>query len=185
MPLSGAQWVALYPTSTSVSDLELDFRTSLNNFLAALNASGASYTIAATLRPPERAYLMHWSYRIARESYDPRQVPAMAGVNIDWVHKRPNGSYDETASRSAANAMTTSYGTVYRPSLTCRHTEGRAVDMNINWSGTLRIRNAQGQEVSITSTPRSGANTNLHEVGASYGVVKLVSDPPHWSDDGH
>ena len=40
MPLSGAQWVALYPTSTSVSDLELDFRTSLNNFLAALTVEG-------------------------------------------------------------------------------------------------------------------------------------------------
>jgi uncharacterized Zn-binding protein involved in type VI secretion len=27
--------------------------------------------------------------------------------------------------------------------------------------------------------------SDLHAVGASYGVHKLVSDPPHWSDDGH
>ncbi|MDB5964086.1 MAG: hypothetical protein JWQ72_586 [Polaromonas sp.] len=29
------------------------------------------------------------------------------------------------------------------------------------------------------------AYTPLHGVGASYGVFKLVSDPPHWSDNGH
>jgi len=35
-------------------------------------------------------------------------------------------------------------------------------------------------------TPRTGAgNTALHGVGAGYGVHKIVSDPPHWSDDGH
>jgi hypothetical protein len=27
--------------------------------------------------------------------------------------------------------------------------------------------------------------TDLHALGATYGVIKLVSDPPHWSDDGH
>jgi len=25
----------------------------------------------------------------------------------------------------------------------------------------------------------------LQEVGAGYGVIKLKSDPPHWSSDGH
>jgi hypothetical protein len=40
--------------------------------------------------------------------------------------------------------------------------------------------------VTISSTPRTGAfNTDLHQVGASYGVVKLVTDHPHWSADGH
>ncbi len=27
-------------------------------------------------------------------------------------------------------------------------------------------------------------NSDLYSVGASYGVIKLISDPPHWSDDG-
>ena len=26
---------------------------------------------------------------------------------------------------------------------------------------------------------------DLHSLGASYSVLKLSSDPPHWSDDGH
>ncbi len=35
---------------------------------------------------------MHWSYRIARESYDPRQVPAIAGTLAAWggiTHAEP------------------------------------------------------------------------------------------------
>jgi hypothetical protein len=81
--------------------------------------------------------------------------------------------------------MVAAYGTVYRPSLTSRHTEGRAVDMDISWNGTLAIAGANGQNVSIATTPRNGGNAELHSVGAGYGAHKLVSDPPHWSDDGH
>jgi hypothetical protein len=88
MALSGAQWAGQFPTSTSLTDLEAGFRASLGRFLTALTAAGASYSVSATLRPPERAYLMHWSWRIAREHYDPRQVPAMAGVDIQWAHTR-------------------------------------------------------------------------------------------------
>jgi hypothetical protein len=38
--------------------------------------------------------------------------------------------------------------------------------------------------VDITSSPRTGQNGELHAVGQTYNVVKLVSDPPHWSADG-
>lgn len=185
MPLSGAQWASSFPTSTSTNDLQAGFRASLARFLGALTAAGASHSISATLRPPERAYLMHWSWRIAREHFDAQQVPAMAGVDIQWAHTRRDGSYDETASRTAALAMVAAYGIVYRPALTSRHTEGRAVDMDISWNGTLVIAGANGQNVSISSTPRDGGNTELQAVGAGYGVHKLASDPPHWSDDGH
>jgi hypothetical protein len=37
----------------------------------------------------------------------------------------------------------------------------------------------------IASGPRDGSNPELIKVGATFGVMKLVSDPPHWSDDGH
>jgi hypothetical protein len=57
--------------------------------------------------------------------------------------------------------------------------------MNISWAGTLKIADANGQVVRITTTPRTGAgNQQLWQVGATYGVIKLQSDPPHWSDDG-
>jgi hypothetical protein len=39
--------------------------------------------------------------------------------------------------------------------------------------------------ITVTSAPRNGGNASLQQVGQSYGVIKLVSDPPHWSTDGH
>jgi hypothetical protein len=147
--------------------------------------AGVHVTISATLRPPERAYLMHYAFRIAREHLDPAQVPARAGVNIEWAHTNAQGQPDLAASRRAAEEMVRGYGIVYRPALASRHTQGLAIDMNITWSGTLVIRDRHDQEVTIASTPRTGAgNADLHRVGASYGVHKLASDPPHWSSDG-
>ena len=76
------------------------------------------------------------------------------------------------------------FGIVFQPSLTSRHILGLAIDMTIDWAGAVKVRNAADNEVSLSSTS-DGTNTALHGVGASYGVFKLVSDPPHWSDNGH
>jgi hypothetical protein len=183
--LSGAAWVAQFPGSRSVNDLAAGFRENVQRFLEALTVAGATHTIQATLRPPERAYLMHYSYRVAN-GLDPQIVPARPRVNINWVHHNAQGQVDLPASRAAAQEMVNSYQIAYAPALQTRHTEGRAIDMTITWSGNLEIRNAAGENVTISSTPRTGAgNTDLHTIGQSYGVIKLVSDPPHWSDDGH
>jgi hypothetical protein len=48
--LSGGQWVARFPGSASIDDLADQFRSSLNDFIAALNQAGASVIIAATSR---------------------------------------------------------------------------------------------------------------------------------------
>jgi len=185
MPVSGASWVSQFPTSISRSDLFLGFRNKVDRFVAAMESAGAKVKINATLRPRQRAYLMHWSWRIAKEGFDARQVPPMNGVNIQWVHKDPQGNYSATRSIQAAAAMVAGYEIVFRPSLTGRHMEGRAIDMTISWSNTLNVANAAGTIVSIPGSPRNGSNTALHAVGASYGVIKLLSDPPHWSEDGH
>jgi hypothetical protein len=183
---SGASWVAQFPTSTSTADLEASFKSSVENFISALNTAGATVNISATYRPPERAYLMHYSYRIAKDGLDPAGVPAMAGVNICWVHRNVQGQADNAGAKSAANAMVNGYGIVYAPALESRHTQKLAIDMSIGWTGDLKIKNADGTETTITSTPRTGAgNTDLHTVGGGYGAKKLVSDAPHWSDDGH
>ncbi|NMV39582.1 hypothetical protein HGR00_16830 [Ralstonia insidiosa] len=81
--------------------------------------------------------------------------------------------------------MVAAYGIVFRPALSSRHTEGLAIDMTIRWSDMLRITDAAGTVVAIENSPRNGGNSALHTVGASYGVKKLLSDPPHWSEDGH
>ncbi len=182
--LSGTQWVGRFPGSTSTNDLASAFGLAVDNFIAALRQAGATVIISATLRPVKRAYLMHWSWKIVHGT-SPASVPAKEGVNIEWVHPTND------ASVQAAQAMVNAYGMAslgIAPSLNSRHTQGSAIDMTISWSGNLSIVNANGATVAITSTPRTGMNTVLHTVGASYGVIKYQgsgTDRPHWSTDGH
>ena len=184
--LSGPRWVARFPTSQSVDTLAQPFRGDVTRFIAALRTAGAGVSIAATRRPPERAYLMHYSYLIAHTNLDPRHVPPMAAVHIQWVHHDAHGRPDFTASRHAALQMAQGYGIVHRPALASRHTQGLAIDMNIHWVHDLVIVNGAGRRITITTAPRSGAgNSDLHAVGLTFGVHKLRTDPPHWSSDGH
>jgi len=182
--LSGGQWVARFPNSASVDDLAEPFRSNARRFVAALRQAQAAVTIAATLRRPERAHLMHFAWAIAREGANPNTVPAKAGVDIQWVHSNGQGP-DLAASKAAAEQMVLGYGIVFKPALTSRHIEGKAIDMTVEWQGNLAITKGNGTSVTISSLPRDGANKDLHQVGISYGVIKLVSDPPHWSFDGH
>jgi len=188
--LSGAAWCAQYPTSTSTADLISPFRENVDSFLAALRAAGASVSIAATLRPPNRAYLMHWSWKIVKANADPQSIPAREGVNIKWDHTNADGTYNSQASIAAAQAMVNTYGIRnlrVAPSLNSRHIDGNAIDMSISWADTLTITDASGVAVQITTEPRTGMNTDLHTVGAGYGVTKFsggAADKPHWSNDG-
>ncbi len=179
---SGAAWYYAnekkYADNHSVGDLDSGFGKNVKDFIAALEAAGAKVVVGSTFRPAGRAYVMHWCYLIAKGSVKPSAVPKLAGVDIQWDHG------DDAASKKAAQEMVERFHIVYEPALTSRHTEGKAIDMTITWSGELKIKNKKGEEVTIKSSPRNGQNTELHEVGKSYGVIKLVKDHPHWSSDG-
>jgi hypothetical protein len=183
--LSGVAWVDRFPTSKATNTLADGFRQNCDAFLAALDNAGATVSISATLRPPERAYLMHWSFAINAGEVEPADVPPQPGVDIDWVHRKSNGTPDIAASRAAAAAMVHGYGIAFEPSLKSLHIFGKAIDMSIGWNGTLKIKQKSGTNKSIASQPRSGLNHDLWAVGATYGVIKLPSDPPHWSNTGH
>jgi hypothetical protein len=127
---------------------------------------------------------MHFCSRIFKQTINPQNVPSKAGVDIEWVHTKANGSVDLAASRAAAKAMVNAYGIAYPPALKSRHTEGRAIDMTIKWSGNLVIANRENTTTTVTSTPRNGFNLALRKVGKTYGVNKNASDLPHWSTDG-
>lgn len=185
MPLSGPEWVPQFPNSRNIEDLAEPFRAGVKKFLAALKKAGATVAVADTLRPPQRAYLMHHAFAIARESADASKVPVMTGVDIQWVHPASGGVSSEKASKNAAEQMVVGYGIVFKPALKSRHTEGKAIDMSIAWLGDLVIDKQDGTSITITSAPRTGGNASLHKIGESYGVIKLVTDPPHWSNDGH
>jgi hypothetical protein len=68
--------------------------------------------------------------------------------------------------------------------LTSKHISGKAIDMDITWTGELKVKKKDGAEVAVTYLADPNANTALHTVGESYGVKKLKNDAPHWSDDG-
>jgi hypothetical protein len=183
IPLSGAQWwhanQARFPNSASLGDLAWPFRERATAFVEAMRAAGARVTVTSTRRNATRAALMHYSWNVARGGVDPADVPPIPGTAIRWDHG------DLAASRRAAQDMVELFDIAFAPSLASRHIEGRAVDMTIGWSGTIRVEQRSGHKVAI-GAPRSGAeNRTLHAVGATYGVRKLLSDPPHWSDDGH
>jgi hypothetical protein len=171
--LSGAHWVGRFPTSTSISDLANPFRDRMNLFLSTLSSAGARYNISATRRPAERAYLMHYAWRVAREGLDPGTVPSMAGVDIVWTHR----SLAESV--AAAEAMVGGYGIVYRPSFPSNHSSGYAIDVSISQLPSSLIIN--GTSVDISGPSDGASNTKLHSVGwRHFRVRKLVSDPPHW-----
>jgi len=186
MTLSGSSWVSKFPTSTDVEALNSPFRENVKRFIAALRAAGADLRIAATYRPAERAFLMHYAFRVAREGLSPASVPTNAAIDIDWCHRKADNSIDLDASRQAAEDMVQGYDIAFRPALSSNHTHRLAIDMTIGWSSdSLIVANASGKAVKITSTPHTGRNADLIAVGATYKVIKLVSDPPHWSFDGH
>jgi hypothetical protein len=174
-----------FPTSRTLDTLVEPFRSNVGRFVAALRSAGASVSIAATYRPAERAFLMRYAWEISRGGMDPAAVPTHPGIAIRWLHTDRSGNIDRVASKAAADAMVAAYSIAYKPSLTSKHTARAAVDMSISWSNTLNIVDGAGRRVAISSLPRDGAgNAQLHAVGASYRVIKLVADPPHWSDTG-
>ena len=183
--LSGAAWWrqhnARYPNSRDLADLAPDFRERVTRFIDALRWGEANVVISSTLRHPGRAYLMHYAWRLAHGQVVAADIPARAGVEIDWVHG------DEKTSRAAAMEMVQLARMAHVASLTSNHTRGTAIDMTITWTGTLLLKlPGSGNLWEIPDRPRTGAgNAELHRLGAElFGVRKLTSDPPHWSHNG-
>ncbi|MER3435654.1 MAG: peptidoglycan-binding protein [Leptolyngbya sp. ERB_1_1] len=178
--LSGAQWVKFFPASNSIDDLASPFRQRVRAFEKALRDAGASITVTNTYRPPQRAYMMHYAVALNNRDIAAWDVPPMIGIDIDWVH------YTDAASYQAARDMVIAFDIGSNPAaLQSRHTQALAIDWIISWKPPMRIRNGNGQTVTV-GTPASGNdNTILWDVGASYGVYKLEYDPPHWSVDGY
>lgn len=185
--LSGAAWCARFPSSALLDDLAEPFRDNVREFITALVDGDAKVHVAATFRPPERAYLMHWCCQIVgfrsapgtMTQVMPADVPAMAGVDIDWAHDG-----DIRAARIAALQMRTAYGIVYPAALESQHTRRLAIDMNIEVPEGSVIKDKDGRDWQF-KFDADGLNDSVIHIGASFGVIKLRSDSPHWSINGH
>jgi hypothetical protein len=199
--LSGAHWVDQFPGSNSISDLVSPFKENVQDFVNALREAGATVTESATLRPQNRALLMHYCWRIANRGFNPQNVPTIPGVDIIWVHKDTNGNYSRELSIQAARNMASAYKISpdldTAPATTSRHISGLAIDMNIRWENLnndtrIYIKNKSGQTIEVERANKNRTyNANLDptiiEVGRTYGVIKFhipEKDPVHWSNDG-
>jgi hypothetical protein len=197
--LSGPSWVSRFPGSDLVSDLSGSFRQHVTDFISAMQLAGITVTVINTLRRPEQAYLMHYSWLIAKGQIDPAAVPPFAPgpgrgpVSICWQHTDPSGAEDLAASAVAAKGMVRGYhispGLAVAPALDSLHTEGLAIDMTTTWSNArITIVDGTGHPVTISTTSHNGLNSGLIAVGATYGVIHYLNaaaDPTHWSANGH
>lgn len=190
MPInSGLSWITWANTnaanSTDIEQLEATFRQNVKDFKAALEAAGATVSVSDTKRSDKRAYLFHWSWKISQDKCKASEATSMAGVDITWDHG------DDAKSKAGAQEMVTGFGlavppkSTNAPALDSRHIQGKAIDMDITWTGKIKVKNKAGLEVEVTYNADVNANTVLHSIGATYGVNKLVTDAPHWSTDGH
>ena len=180
---AGAAWCERFPGSVSLDDLIDPFKAGAKGFIGAMRDAGLAVRIGATYRPPERAYLMHYAclvagYTDAAEIFhqiSPKAVPRMLGVLIDWTC-----GGDLNRARAAAAEMVAGYRIQHPAALVSRHTERRAVDMTITFPDRqVSVATRNGNLVPASKL------TDLAPIGATWGVMKLATDPPHWSDDGH
>ncbi len=180
--LSGAVWwhanQARFANSHKTADLIPGFREDVDRFIAAMRAGGANIQISSTRRNKVRAYLMHFSWRIAEGEIAAANVPPEPGCQIVWDHG------NAAKSRAAAQEMKNLFNIAFKPSLTSNHIAGKAIDMTISWNGTLNMVDGQGRAVAVPPPSPGSLNAKLHQVGATYNVMKLLSDPPHWSTNG-
>ncbi len=182
--LSGKEWwhsnEAKYPNSRDIADLAPEFQESVLRYIRVLREGGASVVVSSTRRNAIRAYLMHYSWCIAHEEVAAADVPGHKGVDIVWDH----GNAEQ--SQKAASDMVALFNLAFKPSLTSNHISGLAIDMRIAWKGDLFLGPLpDGSFRGVNDGPRNGAtNRELHEIGAAFGVRKLLRDPPHWSSNG-
>jgi hypothetical protein len=185
---SGKFWVtwanANAKNSHDIADLESGFKANVQAFIAALKNAGATVDVTATRRSAKRAYLFHWCWMIALDKCKAADATAMAGVDIQWDHG------DDASSKAGAQEMVDGFGlavppaSTNAPALTSNHIAGKAIDMDIVWTGTIKIKRKDGGESAVAFARNVNSNVTLHAVGASYGVIKLKSDAPHWSSNG-
>jgi len=205
--LSDAAWVQQFPDSRSVSSLADPFRQDATRFISAMQQAGIPVQVNSTRRPVQRAYLMHYSWLIAKGQINPKNVPkfqpgpGQLPVNICWVHTNSSGAEDLPASRAAAQQMVSAYHInqlPFPPVLNSLHTQGLAIDMNTTWTQpSIIIVDGSGHNVTINTTPHDGLNTQLMKAGLTYDVHHFcyppgtcatkvpAEDPTHWSVNGH
>jgi hypothetical protein len=184
---SGAEWVGIanangWTNSTAFSALAPSWGPSAQAFVEGLRVAGAEVHVTAGLRHPNRAFLMHYAWGVARSQYTPAQANAACrgrGIHIEWDHGAT------AASRAAAQALVDAFGLVHQASITSNHIHGLAIDMEIS---NLPPRITMNGRTYTTLRDASGeaAARSVAPIGRAMGVNWFgPGDIVHWSHDGH
>ena len=182
-------WVNNYaPTSNKVDDLELQFRAKVTEFIKALRGAKATVDVKHTKRTLQAAYLWHWAWKIAERRCAPKDAKPYSKSppvpDIQWDHGNLAKSIKGAQEMVDGFKLSVPKKSTRPPAEDSRHVLGLAVDMNITWTGTIRVRKKDGSFVNVKSGGPIDNNKELIEVGESYGVLKLSHDDVHWSDNG-
>jgi hypothetical protein len=171
---SSAEWTERYPESADIDDLDDKLSVGTENFINVVEDAGADVEIIRTLVPPERAYLMHWSYRIAKEGFNPDLVPYMEDVDIRWSHDDPK------LSRQAAWEMVNSYAISdlkAPPALVSPYTLGQVISMSIRWFSPLTVNRHQDDEYIIEDFPFDATNPLILMLAQKHELEYLFTVP--------
>ena len=162
---SGKYWVTWAnvnaKNSTSVDDLVDPFKTNVKAFIKALEDAGATVKVDTTKRDAKRAYLFHWAWMIALDKCKPSDATSMAGVDIEWDHG------DAAKSKAGAKEMVDGFGlavppkSTVAPALTSNHIAGKAIDMDITWTGELKVKKKDDTIVSVLYMNDPNSNTKF------------------------
>jgi hypothetical protein len=174
------------------------FAERLVSLTTQLEDQGASVWWNATVRHPERGYLMWGAFllgRCADEACVDRQIAVLEdrrqawklSVDITWRH--PDGW---RATREAGRRMADAYDVVYateKGARTSSHYGGEAADIAVvGLPRTLTLTAPDGARETFDLTradePRDLSLTPalVGWIEAHFGVAKLRTDYPHWSD---
>ena len=201
LPNSGAHFYALYPPNDDLTALQSPFRERFIAFHNALKAGGTDTYINAVRRAQKRAYLMHYSDRVANGDkakgsrpaapplmpelvppYDPNKPRVKANCDgseecagpllINWMHLGLDGFIDRVASRAAAAALFSKFKIKSRAAFpTDRHGAGLAVDITIGWRGEKTFHLPD-------STPEEPKTVTIAAIQC-YGISCDNSVPPN------
>lgn len=186
---SGKEWVAWAnehaQNSSNLDDLESTFKQKAKAFIQALENAGAQVNVLVTRRSDKRAYLFHWSWLIALGKAQPNEPAKRNDVPIIWDHGNTANSKNGAQEMVDGFELAVPPKSTNAPALNSKHISGKAIDLKITWKGKITVKKKDGTQMDIGMQTTANGNVKLQEVGASYGVIKLKTDEPHWSDNGH
>jgi hypothetical protein len=203
----GSAWAMRYPNPVKEPEAlsalartrdESALAQRIRSLIGQLREQGAEVYLNSTVRSPERGYLMWGAFLLSRAANEEELLAGVTrlerareewglDVQIRWLH--PEGWQ---ATRDGALAMAETYEVVFATEKGARasdHYTGKAVDLvALALPTRLELRAPEGEiRIFDLSDPAEARDLSLSPqiiewLEANFGLQKMRSDYPHWSD---